>query len=143
MKTPARNAIGFWALGLTTVILLIGCSESGTGAQDQLAGTSTPVVDVAMKVPDELQKGNEKFHTFCAPCHGPQGVGTGHGPPLVHKIYEPSHHADIAFQRAAAQGVRAHHWKFGNMPKIDGVTSEDVTEIIGYVRWLQKQAGIF
>ncbi len=143
MKTPAQKPIGFWALGLMTVILLIGCSESGTGAQEQLAGPSTPVVDVAMKVPDELQKGNEKFHTFCAPCHGPQGVGTDHGPPLVHKIYEPSHHADVAFQRAAAQGVRAHHWKFGNMPKIDGVTSEDVTEIIGYVRWLQKQAGIF
>ena len=143
MKTPAQKPMGLWALGLSTVILLIGCSESGTGAQEQLTGTSTPVVDVAMKVPDELQKGNEKFHTFCAPCHGPQGVGTDHGPPLVHKIYEPSHHADMAFQRAAAQGVRAHHWKFGNMPKIDGVTSEDVTEIIGYVRWLQKQAGIF
>ena len=143
MKTPAQKPMGLWALGLSTVILLIGCSESGTGAQEQLTGTSTPVVDVAMKVPDELQKGNEKFHTFCAPCHGPQGVGTDHGPPLVHKIYEPSHHADMAFQRAAAQGVRAHHWKFGNMPKIDGVTSEDVTEIIGYVRWLQKQAGIY
>ncbi len=41
-------------------------------------------------------------------------------PRLVHKIYEPNHHADFAFQRAAAQGVKAHHWKFGNMPKIEG-----------------------
>ncbi|MGE0472867.1 MAG: cytochrome c [Nitrospirales bacterium] len=143
MHTSIRQQSGFLALGMSMVILLFGCSESGTGAQERLTGSSTPVVEATMKVPDDLQKGNEKFHAFCAPCHGPQGVGTDHGPPLVHKIYEPSHHADMAFQRAAAQGVRAHHWKFGNMPKIDGVTSEDVTEIIGYVRWLQKQAGIF
>jgi hypothetical protein len=58
-------------------------------------------------------------------------------------IYEPNHHADPAFQRAAANGVRAHHWEFGNMPKIDGVTPEDVDQITRYVRWLQKQAGIF
>jgi hypothetical protein len=29
------------------------------------------------------------------------------------------------------------------MPKIDGVTPEDVDQITRYVRWLQKQAGIF
>lgn len=143
MKKPTRQQSIFWVFGIGMVSLLLGCSESGTGAQEHRGNVSTPVVDTTMKVPDDLQQGNEKFHSFCAPCHGPQGVGTDHGPPLVHKIYEPSHHADMAFQRAAAQGVRAHHWKFGNMPKIDGVTPEDVTEIIGYVRWLQKQAGIF
>ena len=71
------------------------------------------------------------------------GVGTSQGPPLVHKIYEPNHHGDAAFQRAAANGVKAHHWEFGNMPKIDAATPEDVEQIIKYVRWLQKQAGIF
>ena len=63
------------------------------------------------------------------------------GPPLVHKIYEPSHHADFAFMRAAMQGVRAHHWKFGNMPKISEATSDDVTKIIPYVRWLATAGG--
>jgi len=28
------------------------------------------------------------------------------------------------------------------MPKIDGVTPEDVDQIVKYVRWLQRQAGI-
>jgi hypothetical protein len=28
------------------------------------------------------------------------------------------------------------------MPKIEGVTPEDVDQIINYVRWLQRQAGI-
>jgi hypothetical protein len=48
-----------------------------------------------------------------------------------------------AFQRAAAQGVRAHHWEFGNMPKIESVTPADVDQITQYVRWLQKQAGVY
>ena len=64
-----------------------------------------------------------KFTANCAACHGSRGVGTKQGPPLVHKIYEPNHHADVAFQRAAENGVRAHHWEFGNMPKIEGVTA--------------------
>ena len=94
-------------------------------------------------VPTDLKTGEAKFKTSCSACHGERGVGTKQGPPLVHKIYEPNHHGDAAFLRAAANGVQAHHWQFGNMPKIDGVTPADVTEIVKYVRWLQKQAGIF
>ncbi len=67
----------------------------------------------------------------------------GQGPPFLDKVYEPNHHADTAFYLAAEMGVRAHHWKFGDMPKIPGVTRDDLTQIIAYIRWLQKQAGIF
>ena len=94
-------------------------------------------------LPAELQAGEAKFNANCSACHGPKGVGTQQGPPLVHKIYEPNHHGDAAFQMAAANGVRAHHWEFGNMPKIETVTPTDVDQIIQYVRWLQRQAGIF
>jgi len=94
-------------------------------------------------IPAELQMGEAKFTASCAACHGPQGVGTSQGPPLVHKIYEPNHHGDAAFQRAAATGVQAHHWQFGNMPRIETVTPADVDQITQYIRWLQKQAGIF
>lgn len=94
-------------------------------------------------VPAEFQVGETKFNANCASCHGNQAAGTDHGPPLVHKIYEPNHHGDPAFQRAAANGVKAHHWEFGNMPNIEGVAPEDVDQIVKYVRWLQKQAGIF
>ena len=93
-------------------------------------------------VPAELQTGEAKFNAHCAACHGPQATGTQQGPPLVHKIYEPNHHGDAAFLRAAEFGVKAHHWEFGNMPKIEAVSSADVEQIIQYVRWLQRQAGI-
>lgn len=93
-------------------------------------------------VPAEFQAGEAKFKANCARCHGEAGAGTNQGPPLVHKIYEPNHHGDAAFQRAAAAGVRAHHWQFGDMPRIETVTPSDVEQIIGYVRWLQREAGI-
>ena len=84
-------------------------------------GTSKPTA-ASGPVPAEFQAGETTFNANCAACHGKQAAGTDHGPPLVHKIYEPHHHGDQAFQRAAANGVRAHHWEFGNMPKIEGVT---------------------
>ncbi len=95
------------------------------------------------KAPPALAKGEALFNTTCSACHGVGARGTKQGPPLLDKIYEPNHHADIAFYRAAEMGVRAHHWKFGDMPKIPGVTRDDLTQIIAYIRWLQKQAGIF
>ncbi len=124
-------------------LFLLGCSESGSNAQSSSAPSPPILASEAKPLPAELEEGEATFNTFCSRCHGPQGRGTNNGPPLVHKIYEPNHHADMAFQQAAARGVRAHHWKFGNMPKIEGVKPEDVTKIIGYIRWLQRQAGIF
>lgn len=113
------------------------------GALLALSVFAAPVAQsAASKLPAEFQSGEGKFNSFCARCHGAEAVGTKQGPPLAHKIYEPNHHGDAAFQRAAANGVRAHHWQFGDMPKIDGVKPEDVDQIVKYVRWLQRQAGI-
>jgi mono/diheme cytochrome c family protein len=83
------------------------------------------------------------FEAKCAACHGMNAAGQeGVAPPLVHKIYEPSHHGDEAFQRAAALGVRRHHWPFGDMPPVEGVTRGDVTMIVAYIRELQRANGI-
>lgn len=128
--------------GVLCGLMWVGCSESGSNSLEPSGSGSMAQVSAEIVLPTEFKDGETKFNAFCSPCHGAQGTGTGQGPPLVHKIYEPSHHADFAFQRAAAQGVKAHHWKFGNMPKIEGVTADDVTQIIGYIRWLQRQAGI-
>jgi mono/diheme cytochrome c family protein len=90
-----------------------------------------------------IQKGAELFNFNCAKCHGENGVGTKQGPPLVHKIYHPNHHADLSFRWAIERGVRAHHWGFGDMPKIDGVKPDEAESIIKYIRGIQKEAGIF
>jgi|TARA_B110000003_G_scaffold192239_1_gene191041 cytochrome c553 len=103
---------------------------------------------VSIELPDELSKvaqiGKLAFQSNCLACHGENAVGQkGVAPPLIHKIYEPSHHGDESFQRAISVGVRAHHWKFGNMPAIEGLTRGDVKAIIAYVRELQAANGIF
>lgn len=98
-------------------------------------------------VPFELssmaQVGKQAFDAKCSDCHGVNAAGKqGLAPPLVHKIYEPSHHGDIAFQLAVQNGVRAHHWRFGNMPPVDGLTKGDVRAIVAYVRELQRENGV-
>lgn len=92
--------------------------------------------------PAEFIEGEQLYDANCARCHGMYGRGTNLGPPLVHRIYEPSHHDDVAFQLAVRSGVIAHHWRFGNMPPIPTVSPEQVDQIIGYVRWMQRHAGI-
>ena len=66
----------------------------------------------------------------------------GNGYPLVHKIYEPLHHGDFAFQAATKNGVRAHHWRFGDMQPVPGVTDKQVEWIVKYVREMQRANGI-
>ena len=77
-----------------------------------------------------------------AACHGANAAGTEAGPPLVHKIYEPSHHGDYAFEMAVANGVRAHHWRFGDMPPQPAMTKADLQNVIAYVREVQRANGI-
>ncbi|HXK53323.1 MAG TPA: cytochrome c [Hyphomicrobiales bacterium] len=99
-----------------------------------------------IKVPQlagEALAGATLFTRYCASCHGAVAGGTDKGPPLIHRIYEPNHHADFSFVMAARQGVRAHHWKFGNMPPVEGIHDEDVIKIIAFVRAVQKENGIF
>lgn len=89
------------------------------------------------------QIGKLAFETTCAACHGANAAGQdGVAPPLVHVIYEPSHHGNESFQRAAAMGVRAHHWPFGDMPAVEGITRGEVTMIVAYIRELQQANGI-
>lgn len=102
---------------------------------------------VAVTLPDalssEAQVGKRAFDAVCAACHGENAAGAeGFGPPLVHKIYEPSHHGDMAFLLAAQRGVQAHHWRFGNMPAQEGLTQGDVKAIVSYVRTVQRANGI-
>lgn len=104
-----------------------------------------PMVEVTL--PDtlsaEAEIGKNAFDAVCAACHGQDAAGkVGFGPPLVHKIYEPNHHGDISFVLAVQNGVRAHHWRFGDMPAQDGLTQADVAGIVTYVRELQRTNGI-
>lgn len=88
-------------------------------------------------------RGKSAFDANCASCHGANAAGTDNGPPFVHDIYNPGHHSDRAFYLAARQGVRRHHWPFGDMPPQPQVTDEELAAIVRYVRELQEANGIF
>ncbi|MCY4488603.1 MAG: cytochrome c [Deltaproteobacteria bacterium] len=87
--------------------------------------------------------GQAIFNQKCAVCHGAQATGSPQGPPLIHPYYEPGHHSDMAFVLAVRRGVRAHHWRYGNMPPVPGLSDADVRAVIDYVRALQRAKGIF
>jgi cytochrome c len=109
---------------------------------------SDALAEVTM--PDTLTtaaaQGQEVFRANCAACHGDTGQGNAEGdfrgPPLIHDIYNPGHHGDEAFFRAARNGVQQHHWPFGNMPPQPQVSAEDVRAIITFVREVQRANGI-
>ena len=127
MRAAARTV-----LAATALAGLVACGGGGGGGQasgDPLAG-------------GDPARGQELFAANCAACHGANASGTPSGPPLVHEVYEPSHHADASFLRAVQQGVQPHHWEFGPMPSIPGLDTGDVADIIAYVRGLQREAGI-
>jgi mono/diheme cytochrome c family protein len=89
------------------------------------------------------QIGRNAFAAKCAACHGENADGRqGKAPPLIHIYYEPGHHGDGAFLRAVRQGVTQHHWSFGNMAPVDGLTDADVAGIVTWVREVQRANGI-
>lgn len=106
-------------------------------------GPEAVTVDVTVPELSPLAvKGREAFNANCAACHGESASGTDQGPPLVHDIYNPGHHADGSFVVAAKRGVRQHHWPYGNMPAQPQVSDSQIAAIVKYVRELQAANGI-
>ena len=103
-----------------------------------------PLVDVEVPTLNTAEQlGEAAFNANCASCHGVNAAGQyGVAPPLIHKIYEPNHHGDMAFVLAAKRGVRQHHWNFGAMPPVPNVAETEIASIVAYVRKLQRANGI-
>ena len=107
-------------------VLLVACSD---GEEDEYAAAeSSGAQTVQVAVPDLSDvagQGSELFGASCSECHGPTAGGTSQGPPLVHRIYEPGHHSDFSFVRAVDVGSPQHHWSFGDMEPVAGLSPED------------------
>ncbi|WP_299699077.1 cytochrome c [uncultured Tateyamaria sp.] len=133
------------AVGFVGYVLWPGTDQPTPSQEAEIAFADKALVDIVL--PDTLsvnaQIGKRGFDANCAACHGTNAVGQhGVAPPLIHIIYEPSHHGDESFQRAVAMGVRGHHWPFGSMPPIEGLNRGDVTMITAYIREVQRANGI-
>ena len=122
-------------LGQATLVLLVlaACGRGRPVDSKRLAGLKAPSAHLA---------GEALYNANCSGCHGLNAGGTDHGPPLVDAVYRPGHHGDAAFLLAVKLGVKAHHWRFGDMPPLPGITDADMPYVTGYVRWLQREMGI-
>ena len=130
-----------------TVALLAVAACSGNSSPQPIdgglnSGGVTPAT-VPASGPDAFLSGEEIFNANCSACHGVGAAGTNAGPPLVHEIYEPGHHPDFSIRNAVNQGVMQHHWFFGNMPPVAGLSADDVEHLICYIREAQRDGGIF
>ena len=122
-------------LGVIAVVAMGGRSQS----QNAVAGENEfniPVQDATL-----VAEGDVLYQATCASCHGADLRGTDLGPSHLSVVYQPGHHGDGAFALAAINGVRAHHWKFGDMAPIPGLSSDDMDRIIAYVRETQRIEG--
>ncbi len=151
MSKALIAAIGLVLAGGVAVLVWKGSSEDdlatptvNTLMHGAAAGAAARPADqiVEAKLSSAGQMGQIAFDENWAACHGAKAAGSDKGPPLMHKIYEPSHHADFAFQLAVKNGVRAHHWRFGDMKPVPGVTEKQVEWIAKYVREIQRANGI-
>jgi mono/diheme cytochrome c family protein len=102
-----------------------------------------PVKKEPPPVPPQFNIGKLLYGKSCSSCHGVDLKGTEQGPPFLHRVYHPGHHGDGSFFLAVKRGVRAHHWKFGNMPPVEGIDDKMINAIVQYVRQVQKSAGLF
>ncbi|MHA1559820.1 MAG: c-type cytochrome [Alphaproteobacteria bacterium] len=131
-----KRSATIWTVAIAGVIVLVLYLVTLSAGDPVIVDVEVPTFS-AVAIDGEVL-----FAQNCAACHGTNAAGSDVGPPLVHSIYRPSHHADEAFLLAALRGVRAHHWGFGDMPPQPQIGDEDIAMIVQYVRELQLANGI-
>ncbi len=119
--------------------LLAGCGSTGEAGE---AGEAPGAV-VAATAPATAGAvdGAALYQVKCASCHGTDLRGTTKGPSHLSQVYEPSHHGDDGFRSAINNGAQQHHWNFGDMAAVPGLSTAEVDAIIAYVRDVQTREG--
>ena len=123
-----RSLAGFVILPVLTAVVLGAC---GSGATETVGGAA----------PGSVEAGVQVYASGCASCHGADLRGTDKGPSHLSIVYEPNHHSDDSFRSAIANGSPQHHWGFGDMEPVGGLSDEDIDAVIAFVRSEQQQQG--
>ena len=95
--------------------------------------TPKPTLDV----PEPYKKGQQVFHKVCSDCHGSDAMGKHtQAPRLIDEEYLSENFSDTDIREILLIGSK-------KMPsQKQNVTSEEITEIIKYLRYSQKAAGL-
>ena len=124
MTILRRATIVLALAGITAA--LAACGSDGDSRVDELATDAD---------------GATVYAARCASCHGDDLRGTDRGPSHLSIVYEPGHHDDVSYRAAIRNGVRQHHWPFGDMPPVEDITDAQIEEVIGFIRGEQRRLG--
>ena len=130
-----RNLTWITIVGLASLVVVAMVAQRGSSSAPD-GGTGIPP-----QAPELVAAGDLLYLSSCAACHGVDLRGTSTGPSHLSVVYEPNHHGDFAFVSAARNGVRQHHWPFGDMEAVPGLSDEDLEAIVAYVRETQRVEG--
>ena len=128
---------------IAALLTMVACGGESAPQRTTTESKSAelPVTESALS--ETARAGEELFNANCSVCHGVGATGTSQGPPLIDRIYHPGHHPDFSIRNAVRQGVKQHHWLFGDMAPVADVSSDEVEKIICYIREAQRADGIF
>ncbi|MEK9630049.1 MAG: cytochrome c [Nitrospinota bacterium] len=88
-------------------------------------------------MPEPYKKGQKAFHKICSNCHGSDAMGKHtQAPRLIDEEYLAPNFTDDDIRETVLNGTD----KMPSQKK--NVTSEEITEIIKYLRYSQKAAGL-
>jgi mono/diheme cytochrome c family protein len=90
-----------------------------------------------LEVPEPFKKGQQYFHKVCSNCHGSDAMGKHtQAPRLIDEEYIASNYSDADITKTILNGIN----KMPSQKK--NVTPNEITQIIKYLRYSQKAAGL-
>jgi mono/diheme cytochrome c family protein len=106
-----------------------------------VAGCGDDPVSVP-SVPGDVAAGAAVYERSCAGCHDAGAAGDGGGVSLVDARFALPGFDDVAFVTAIVRGVSADGSEHGGMPRIRGLSEQDLADLLAFVRGLQRSAGL-
>lgn len=125
--------------GVVLAVVTIVAWGGNSTPRDPMTGQSE--FDIPVQDPVLVAEGDVLYQASCSVCHGSDLRGTAIGPSQLSVVYQPGHHSDESYMNAVFNGVPAHHWDFGNMPPVSGLTEGDMDRVIAFVRENQRIEG--
>ena len=90
-----------------------------------------------LEVPEAYKKGQQAFHKICSNCHGSDAMGKHtKAPKLIDAEYLANNFSDEDLRDTILNGTDK------MPPQKKNVTTEAIAEIIKYLRYSQKTAGL-
>ncbi len=145
--TGSTTGLRMAAAIIFTCVITAACGADASEAGDTSAPEPPPAQTAEVTAPTStaaelvIPDGAEVYQQYCAECHGVDLRGTDKGPSQLSIVYEPNHHGDYAYRVAIRDGTREHHWWFGDMPPVEGISDLEIEKVISFIRAEQERLG--